>query len=351
MELCSCTSSCCSSGEDSETDRKCESSSEENETSKKICVCTCKTLRNDSKTNETKTIVSVKKIKSKEKYRRKNENCEEENEKCERELELAKKLLCEFLKSNNNKKAVKKATDNCESKPANYINLVVKGTKSDSDVHKPRSDKKYKNKHRNQSFAVCDYNCRCDCCHVTCEEYKTKNNEKLKFTKEKKKFNDTCCSSDNKGESSQRRNRKKEKVFYDTPSTDESDCEEFKNWCKNNKNITFKLCHDRNLNFKESPCPTLEVNVTEMKKFKNNLKSLDLNCNNFDIIPGIGPIYNRRLQKRFKNFYELFETACMMEKEDFKGLMKCYANINAYYSEMIYKTSLHYVRNKKLHFC
>ena len=75
---------------------------------------------------------------------------------------------------------------------------------------------------------------------------------------------------------------------------------------------------------------------------------MNLKDNDFTVIPGVGPIYNKRIKNRFKNIKQLLETANMMTKEDFKGLLKCYANVNCYYGEMIYNSCIEYTKLKNI---
>jgi hypothetical protein len=127
-----------------------------------------------------------------------------------------------------------------------------------------------------------------------------------------------------------------------------------KKWCKNNRNMTYNIECDRLLKFdspfKTQPCPQHEVYVKEMRKFKTFSTEVDLTKNDFDLLPGIGPVYNGRLKQRVENLYKLLETAQMMEKEDFKALLKCYANVTCYYGEKVYQSCIEYIKHHNLKF-
>ena len=351
MELCSCTSSLCSSGEDN--DSKCDSNSEEDE----ICFCTCQKQNHCKKSGKSETVISVKKVIPRNK---KANNFERgDNTEFKKEFYLAKKLLNEFLKKFKCKKSV---DDICKPTSCTSIKTTVKNVKSDSEVKVVVSSRNLLNK-KKKNFS-CDstssdsgeYYVTC-----TCQDHKYDKNKTYKKAaprdKSSKKFliADVSAESENDNILSRIKKEMKKIKCDDYSSSDEfkiSKDDNNRKWCKNNNNVNFNLTHDRVLSFKNSfksnPCPSHEVYVTEMRKFKNILNCLNLKDNDFTVIPGVGPIYNKRIKNRFKNIKQLLETANMMTKEDFKGLLKCYANVNCYYGEMIYNSCIEYTKLKNI---
>jgi hypothetical protein len=350
MELCSCTSSCCSSDEN--TDNECDSNSEQNELF--CCTCTCE-KKNNSKKGKSETVIKVRTTTPRNKVVDKFER--EDNIEFKKEFDLAKKLLSEFLKKIECKKP---EDDICRTNSTMSIKTTVKNIKSDSELKITISARNLSNKKTK--------NCSCELTSYDSSKYCTTSQDKKFYEKNKKykkavprdKINKKFLIADDKSENDSyifsRIKTEMKKIKFEESSSDESNDIDYKKWCKDNKNVNVNLNvkHDRVLTFensiKSNQCPTHQVYVTEMKKFKNILNCLKLRDNDFKVIPGIGPIYNERLQKRFKNIKQLLETANMMEKEDFKCLLKCYANINCYYSEMIYNSCIEYLKQKNIVF-
>ena len=325
MELCGCTSSCCVSKDD-ESDSNCDESCE-------LSLCTCTNNKSLRKV-KSETIVTIEKVLSKDNHcaRKSKEYCN----KNKNELEFAKNLLRNVLRKT---KCINKETrrqvnnDDCGS-----IKIVFKNSNCNHDCTYELTNKtKYKpckeSNSSNSPITENDSNC-CVASHRETSSLNGENtkHEKITCSKHKFKLHHNCHATNKKSTS----------------------VENVRKWCRNNARVNFNLEHDRRLEF-ENPfnrenCPDFEVHVTGMKKFKDMLKGLYLYDSKFNAIPGIGSIYNLRIQKQFKNVLELLETANIMKKEDFKALLKCYANVSCYYGEMIYNSCIEYIKQKNLCF-
>jgi hypothetical protein len=111
------------------------------------------------------------------------------------------------------------------------------------------------------------------------------------------------------------------------------------------RDVTLDFDQDKKLKFTKiypkMDCPSHTVDIEKSKKFQNfmNYPKCDFD-NRFQSVPGIGVVYSERLVKYIATVFELINAATSMEKHDFKALMKCYANVNSHYSELIYLSML-----------
>jgi hypothetical protein len=111
------------------------------------------------------------------------------------------------------------------------------------------------------------------------------------------------------------------------------------------KDVTLDPHRDKNLKFPKvytnMDWQSHAIDIEKIKKYQKFIRSsvadLDIRLQS---VPGIGIVYSERLVKYIATIFELVNAATSMEKHDFKALMKCYANINSYYSELIYLSML-----------
>ncbi len=114
------------------------------------------------------------------------------------------------------------------------------------------------------------------------------------------------------------------------------------------KNLTFNLHDDINLKFpkvyEKMDCPSHTVDIEKHVKHQKLMSQSHVSHDRLESVPGIGRVYSKRLLDYIKTIVELVHAATSMEKHDFKALMKCYANMNSHYSELMYLSLLSHHR-------
>lgn len=115
--------------------------------------------------------------------------------------------------------------------------------------------------------------------------------------------------------------------------------------------LTFDITKDRHKKFVHDQKPKFyqskEIDLRNNNKYKmlitQNIKKDD-NC--FQKLPGIGSVYELKLKRYVRNINQLLEASRVMRKNDFKALMKYYADMNSYQSERLYLALVDYSRRK-----
>lgn len=189
------------------------------------------------------------------------------------------------------------------------------------------------------------------------ELYDEHNSERKRSKSRKKNYESTDSHSDDSlyrrfrkiitRDASDNEKSKKKKKKDKKKETDKSEI--CRSWCKNPL-VRYDINYDRTLNFhwpfKSEPCPSNPVNIEEFVKYRKFIQISydDLYTHELEIVPGIGPTYGSRLKHLIENVHQLIETADYMTKSNFKALLKCYANVNCYWSELIYLSCVAYSR-------